>query len=131
MVVDSSAILAILLGEADADLYIDALCSGERLLMSAVNHLEAAIVIEARKGAVGGESLHSLMTHSGIEVLPLDAGQAEIALAAWRTYGKGRHPAALNLGDCAAYALAKTLNQPLLYKGDDFSKTDIVAWKAG
>jgi ribonuclease VapC len=129
MVVDSSAILAILFGEPEGDRYLDALCSGERLFMSALNRLEIAIVVEARKGAAGAESLRKLMAHAEIEVLPLDASQAEIALYAWRTYGKGRHPASLNLGDCAAYALAKTLNQCLLYKGDDFARTDVIPWE--
>ncbi len=95
--------------------------------MSAVNRLEASIVIEARKGAAGAKAFSRLMSVAGIEVMPFDAGQAEIALDAWRRYGRGRHKASLNLGDCAAYALAKTLNEVLLFKGDDFPHTDIAA----
>jgi ribonuclease VapC len=93
--------------------------------MSAVSRLETAIVVEARKGETGAKSLAELLAVSEIEVVPFDSGQAEIALDAWRRYGKGRHQAGLNLGDCASYALAAVLNRPLLFKGDDFTKTDI------
>jgi len=127
MVVDSSAIAAILLGEPDSEFYIDALATSERTFMSAVNRLESGMVMESRKGSAGASALASLMANAEIEVLPFDAGQAEVALAAWRQYGKGRHPAGLNLGDCAAYALAITLDQRLLFKGDDFSRTDVAA----
>lgn len=129
MVVDSSAIAAILFGEPDSEFYIDALASGERQFMSAVNRMEAGMVMESRKGSAGASALAALVANAEIEVLPFDAGQAEVALAAWRRYGKGRHPAGLNLGDCAAYALAITLDQRLLYKGDDFSKTDVASVK--
>ncbi len=128
MVVDSSAVLAFLLGEPDGDLYLEALASPERKLMSSLNHLEAAIVMEARKGPKGAAALSSLLVNAAIEILPFDASQSEIALAAWRSFGKGNHPAALNLGDCAAYALAATLNESLLCKGQDFPKTDIVLY---
>ncbi len=124
MVVDSSAIAAVLFDESDNDPYIEALASRERKFMSAVNRLEAGIVVESRKGETGASALASLMANAEIEVLPFDASQAEVALSAWRRYGKGKHPAGLNLGDCAAYALAITLDQRLLFKGDDFTKTD-------
>ncbi len=127
MVVDSSAIAAILFGEPDAEFYIDALATSERTFMSAINRLESGMVMESRKGSAGASALASLMANAEIEVLPFDAGQAEVALAAWRQYGKGRHPAGLNLGDCAAYALAITLDQRLLFKGDDFSRTDVAS----
>lgn len=125
MVVDSSAIAAVLFGEPGSDRYIDAIASGERLFMSAVNRLEIGIVAEARKGEAGAAGLAALLSTAEVEVLPFDASQAEVALAAYRRYGKSRHPASLNLGDCAAYTLAMTMNQRLLYKGDDFSKTDV------
>jgi ribonuclease VapC len=125
MVVDSSAVFAVLLGEEDSDRYIEALASSERKFMSAVNRLEASIVAEARKGQSGAKGFTRLMTAAEIEVLPFDAGQAEIALDAWRRFGRGRHKASLNLGDCAAYALAKTLNESLLFKGEDFKHTDL------
>ncbi|MFA6508133.1 MAG: type II toxin-antitoxin system VapC family toxin [Treponemataceae bacterium] len=125
MVVDSSAISAVLFEETDAEKFIYALAAPERKFMSAMNRLETAIVVEARKGEAGAKALAECMVLSEIEVIPFDSGQAEIALAAWRRFGKGRHPAALNLGDCAAYALASVMNEPLLFKGDDFSKTDV------
>jgi ribonuclease VapC len=125
MVIDSSAILAILFGEPEAPRFLRDLASTERKLMSAVGHLESVIVAEARKGAVGAKSYASLVAQAGIEVVAFDASQAEVALDAWRRYGKGRHPAALNLGDCAAYALAAVANEELLFKGEDFANTDI------
>jgi len=127
MVVDSSALLAILFGEPEADAFIEALAAPDRKFMSAVNKLEAMIVAEARKGAAGAAALVRLLAAAEIEIIPFDSGQAEIAMAAWRRYGRGRHPAGLNLGDCAAYALASTLNEALLYKGGDFSRTDLAA----
>jgi len=125
MVVDSSALLAILFGEPEADAFIEALAAPDRKFMSAVNKLEAMIVVEARKGAEGAVALVGLLAAAEIEIIPFDSGQAEIAMAAWRRYGRGRHQAGLNLGDCAAYALASTLNDALLFKGGDFSQTDI------
>ena len=127
MVVDSSALLAILFGEPEVDAFIEALAAPDRKFMSAVNKLEAMIVVEARKGAADAAALIKLIATAEIEIIPFDSGQAEIAMAAWRQYGRGRHQAGLNLGDCAAYALASTLNKPLLFKGEDFSKTDIAA----
>ena len=125
MVVDSSAILCVLLGEADAPRFLSAFASSERKLMSAVGLLESAIVIEARKAEAGAKAYANFLAQAGIEAVAFDASQAEVALDAWRRYGKGRHPAALNLGDCAAYALAAVSNEALLFKGGDFSKTDV------
>ena len=125
MVVDSSAIIAVLFGESDAPQFLRALASTERKLMSAIGHLESAIVVEVRKGETGAKAYANFLAQAGIEVVAFDASQAEVALDAWRRYGKGRHPAALNLGDCAAYALAAVGNEALLFKGEDFSKTDI------
>ena len=124
MVIDSSAILAVLFGEPKAEEFIAALASPERKFISSVNKLETMIVVESRKGELGTKALGKLLAAADIETLPFDASQAEIAMAAWRRYGKGRHPASLNLGDCAAYALAATLNDSILCKGDDFHKTD-------
>ena len=124
MVIDSSAILAVLFGEPKAEEFIVALASPERKFISSVNKLETMIVVESRKGESGTKALGKLLAAADIETLSFDASQAEIAMAAWRRYGKGRHPASLNLGDCAAYALAATLNDSILCKGDDFHKTD-------
>lgn len=127
MVVDSSAVLAILLGEPDADRYADTLSRPERRFMSAVSRLEAAIVAEVRKGAIGARAFSRLMAVCDMEVIAFDSGLSEIALDAWRRFGKGRHTAGLNLGDCVSYALAKLLDEPLLFKGEDFRSTDVAA----
>ncbi|MCK6443120.1 type II toxin-antitoxin system VapC family toxin [Elstera cyanobacteriorum] len=125
MVIDTSAIIAILLGEPEAPELARAIEDGSPRLLSAANLLETSMVIEARKGDAAGRELDLLLYRAGIDVVPVDQEQAEIARVAWRRYGKGRHPANLNFGDCFAYALAKTTGLPLLFKGDDFSQTDI------
>jgi ribonuclease VapC len=125
MVVDTSAIIAILLQEPEAERFGRALAHSQPCLMSAATLLEASMVIETRKGSEGGRDLDLLIYRSQIEVVAVDQEQAEVARAAWRRFGKGRHPAGLNLGDCFAYALAKVRGSPLLFKGDDFTKTDI------
>ncbi|MCY4129267.1 MAG: type II toxin-antitoxin system VapC family toxin [Gammaproteobacteria bacterium] len=125
MVVDSSALLSILLNEDDRERYAQALDSDEDRFMSTATFVEASIVIEKRRGSEGLFALDQLITRSSIELIPVDVGQAYRARSAYRLYGKGRHPAALNLGDCFAYALASTLKEPLLFKGNDFSRTDL------
>ena len=125
MVIDTSALLAVLLQEPDAARVADAIEAGSPRLLSAATLLEASIVIESRKGEAGGRELDLLVYRGGIEIVPVDQGQAETARAAWRRFGKGRHPAALNYGDCFAYALAKSRRLPLLFRGDDFSRTDV------
>ncbi len=125
MVIDSSAVVSILFGEAEAASMIDALALPERKLMSSVTRLESAIVVEARKGEAGARDLAMLMAEASIEVVAFDASQAEVALDAWRRYGKGQHPAGLNFGDCAAYALAAVAHEGLLFKGGDFARTDV------
>jgi ribonuclease VapC len=128
MVVDTSAVLAILLNETDAEQFELALETDTARLMSAASVLEAAIVMEARFGEAGGEELDSLLSIAQISIVPVTVEQITIARQAYRSYGKGRHPAALNFGDCFSYALAKTTGEPLLFKGNDFSQTDIVLW---
>ncbi|WP_158044759.1 type II toxin-antitoxin system VapC family toxin [Skermanella pratensis] len=125
MVIDTSAILAVLLGEPEAARISEEIGLGTPRLLSAANLLEASMVIETRKGEAAGRELDLFLYRARIEIVPVDQEQAEIARIAWRKYGKGRHPAGLNYGDCFAYALAKTRNAPLLFKGNDFSKTDI------
>ena len=125
MVIDTSALLAVLLQEPDAARVAHAIETGSPRLLSAANLLEASIVIESRKGDAGGRELDLLIYRGGIEVVPVDQDQAEIARAAWRRFGKGRHPAALNYGDCFAYALARSRRSPLLVRGSDFAQTDI------
>lgn|SRR6185437_74285 len=127
MVIDSSALIAVLLDEPLAPAIATAMAAASSRLLSAANLLEASIVIEGRWGAVGGRELDLLIYRTDIEVVDVDSGQVEIARAAWRQFGKGRHPAQLNYGDCFAYALAKSCRLPLLYVGTDFGLTDIEA----
>ena len=126
MVVDTSAILAILLGEDDAERYARAIAEAGRNLVSSVSLLEAGIVVEARKGESGGRDLDLLVARAGMECVAFTPEQAELAREAWRRFGKGRHPAALNMGDCCAYALSKYAGESLLFKGEDFRLTDVV-----
>jgi ribonuclease VapC len=125
MVIDTSALAAVLFGEKEAARYMAALEAVPRCFMSSFSWFETAVVVAARKGEAGIRKLHELSSEIGIEYIPFDKGQAEIAFDAWLRYGKGRHPAGLNIGDCAGYALARTTNKPLIYKGRDFQKTDI------
>jgi ribonuclease VapC len=125
MVIDTSALLAILLGEADADQMVDAIERDQRRLLSAVQLLEAAVVIEAKKGAAGGRELDLLLHRAQVQIVNFTAELAERAREAWRRWGKGRHPAGLNFCDCCAYALAQQIGEPLLFKGKDFRRTDV------
>jgi ribonuclease VapC len=125
MVVDTSAVIAILFSEPETESLVRALADDPKKMISAFNALESAIVIEAKKGETGGRELDLLLHRARIEIISLNGDQVELALTAWRKYGKGNHPAGLNIGDCCAYALAKYSGEPLLFKGKDFSQTDI------
>lgn len=126
VVLDTSAVAAVILGEPDAEAFAAIMLrhAGE-LSMSAATWVELGIVIEARQGQPAFDDLTALLTRLTVTIEPLDADQATAAGAAWRRFGKGRHPAGLNLGDCFSYALARTLGAPLLFKGRDFAQTDI------
>lgn len=125
MVVDTSALLAVLFQEAEADRIARAIASDPRRLASAFTVLETAIVVEARKGEPGGRELDLLLHRIGLESVPLTASHVEVARDAWRRFGRGKHPANLNIGDCCAYALARVSGEAMLFKGDDFGKTDV------
>jgi ribonuclease VapC len=125
MVLDTSALLVLLLDEPEADAHRAVLEDDETRLVSAATLLETSIVIEARKGEAGGRELDLLIHKAGIDVVPVDAEQVAEARRAYRRFGRGRHAAGLNLGDVFAYALARTSGEPLLFKGEDFSKTDV------
>jgi len=125
MVIDTSALIAILLNEAETEAFAKAIAADPKRLISAFNLIEAAIVIEAKKGAAGGIELDLLLHRARIETVAISAEQVELARTAWRVYGKGNHPAGLNIGDCCAYALAKYSGEPLLFKDGDFALTDI------
>jgi ribonuclease VapC len=127
MVVDTSALLALAFLEPDAERFLEALQGDDVRLISAASALEAAIVADQRSGAGTSDDLDRLVAILGLEVEPVDVAQIRIAREAYRRYGKGNHPAGLNFGDCFAYALAKATGQPLLFKGDDFAQTDLVA----
>lgn len=125
MIVDSSAVLAILFGEPDARRHAAAIMGAHPCRMSVANVLEASIVVERRAGEAAGHDLDALLERAGIELVPVTVEHLDAARRAWRRFGKGNHPAALNFGDCFAYALARTTGEPLLFKGGDFSQTDI------
>ncbi len=125
MVIDTSALIAILLGEPEAEKFAKLITGDTKRLLSAFSFLETSIVIEAKKGEAGGRELDLLIHRAGINIISMDPEQSELARYAWRNFGKGRHPAGLNIGDCCSYALSKYSGEPLLFKGDDFSKTDL------
>jgi len=127
LVADTSVFVAILLNEPDADTYRNTLLSVEKVLISAATAVELHIVVTAKLGADGILNLDRLLSQPLFEIVPVDHQQMTAANLAFERYGKGRHPAKLNYGDLFSYALAKSKDLPLLFKGEDFSKTDIVA----
>lgn len=126
MVLDASALLAILLDEPERRSFTTAIEAAPRRIISAASLLECALVVEARRGEPAGRELDLLIHRGGVAVVAVDADQVDVARSAWRRYGKGRHPAGLNFGDCFAYALASVTGEPLLFRGDDFAQTDLV-----
>jgi ribonuclease VapC len=127
MVVDSSILVAILYNEPDARRFATMLIDAERVSISAANLLEAAIVVDQQAGPAAGRQLDMLLDRADIIVIPVTEQHVRIARQAYLEYGKGNHRAGLNFGDCFAYALAKAIGEPLLFKGNDFSHTDIEA----
>jgi ribonuclease VapC len=127
MVIDTSALLAILLGEPEAPDLVRAIARDGIRLMSAGSVLEAGIIAQARKGEAGGHALDLMIVKLAIDVVAMTPQHADLARRAFRLFGKGQARAGLNYGDCIAYALAKESGEPLLFKGDDFAQTDIVA----
>ena len=125
MIVDTSALVAVILGEPDAEGYLRTMSGAESLAVSAATLTEALIVVEARQGRDAASDLAALLAELEAEIVSLDEAQAELAVAAWRRFGKGRHPAALNFGDAFSYALAAARGEALLFKGDDFAATDV------
>jgi len=125
IVLDSSVVVAILRDEPERRLFIDAIIDHGGPCISAPTYVEVAMVMELRLSDRGGRQIDALIADVGIDTIAFDQAQARIAREAYRRFGKGRHRAALNLGDCFAYALAKSLGAPLLFKGEDFALTDI------
>jgi ribonuclease VapC len=126
MVIDSSAVLAILQNEQERHAFNVAIAAADQRSLSAASLVELSIVIGARYGPDGQADLYWFLNTAEIEIISVDRGQAELARLAFAQFGKGRHRAALNFGDCFSYALAKWLGQPLLFKGDDFCHTDLL-----
>ena len=129
MILDTSALFAILGDEPERRSFNEAIEAAENRRMSVATYVETSIVLEARHGAEGSRELDLFLERAAIELVPVDIEQARLARRAWNRFGKGRHPAALNFGDCFSYALAAALGEPLLFKGDDFAQTDIVPAK--
>jgi ribonuclease VapC len=123
--VDSSALIAILLNEPEQDRFLDILFESRERKISAFSVLEAGAVILSRKGQTGRLIFDSLCEELLLEIAPLTPEQSRLARLAWERFGKGRHPAGLNLGDCCSYALARSMEAPLLCKGGDFVRTDL------
>jgi ribonuclease VapC len=124
MVIDTSALAAIFFHEPERDVFRNATVAASSRLISAATVLEAGMVIEGRRGGGAGREFDLFIVRAQIKIVPIDAELADLARSAWRKYGKGRHPAGLNFGDCFSYALAKATGEPLLAKGTDFTKTD-------
>lgn len=127
MVIDTSVLAAIAFNEPEATAFRERIADDPVRLISAATVLEAAMVIETRLGEAAGADLDLWLYKAEVEIVPVTAEHADRARRAWRRYGKGRHPASLNYGDCFSYALAALSREPLLYKGNDFSQTDIEA----
>jgi ribonuclease VapC len=125
MVIDTSAILAILQRESERRPFLEAIEQADSVRMSVASLVESSIVIESRYGPEGLHDLDRFLARSGIEMIPVDSEQGQLARSAFSRFGKGRHRAGLNYGDCFSYAAAIALGEPLLCKGDDFIHTDV------
>ncbi len=129
MVIDTSAFAAIFFAEPERQEFLDAITAAGSRLISAASVLETGIVLESRLGETAGREFDLFVVRANLQIVPADAEQADFARSAWRKYGKGRHRAALNFGDCFSYALAKVSGEPLLAKGTDFNLTDIAVYR--
>ncbi|WP_347344296.1 type II toxin-antitoxin system VapC family toxin [Microbacterium sp.] len=128
VVVDTSALAAVVFGETDARAYASVLAAhAGDVSVSAATVVEARIVVRSRQGSEAARDLDVLLTRISAQIVAVDEEQADLAVAAWQRFGKGRHEAGLNFGDCFAYALSRHLGVPLLYKGDDFARTDVAS----
>lgn len=125
MILDSSAILAVLFDEPEAEIFEEIIAGAEKVSLSCVSLLETGILMESRKGENGARELDYWLLKVDAEIIPFDREQADLARMAFKRFGKGRHPAGLNFGNCAVYALSKCSGEPLLFKGNDFARTDV------
>ena len=129
MVIDTSALIAIFLAEPERQRFLEEILAAESRLVSAATVLETGIVLEARRGEAAGREFDLFVIRANLQIVPVDAEQADLARSAWRRFGKGQHPAALNFGDCFSFALAKSSGEPLLAKGTAFGLTDVEVYK--
>ena len=128
MIIDASAVIAILRDEPDVHSYAKAIAGAKSRRVSAVNYVEAAVVIDASRDPIASRRLDDLFRTARVVIEPVTEAQAHVAREAYRDFGKGSgHPASLNFGDCFAYALAKVTGEPLLFKGEDFTHTDLTS----
>ncbi len=127
MILDSSALLAILQNEPERRIFNEAIEAAETCVLSVASWIEVSIIVETRFGAEGLQTFDRFIDRAGIELAAVDFEQAKVAREAYHRFGKGRHPAALNFGDCFSYALARVRGAPLLFKGRDFAQTDIAS----
>lgn len=127
IVIDTSALMALLLQESDAEALLDAAARAAVVHLSTASRLELGLVAESERHVIEATEVEQLLLALRVEVMPFDQHQLHWALEGWRRYGKGRHRAGLNLGDCFSYGLARALNTPLLFKGSDFAATDVAA----
>jgi ribonuclease VapC len=127
MIIDTSAIIAILFDEDDARIYAEAIAKADSCRISAATFVEIAIVVEAQTKNSGSRQLDAFFRRAGIAIEPVTEEQAHIARQAFIDFGKGRHPAGLNYGDCFSYALSRVTREPLLFKGKNLAKTDLIA----
>ncbi len=125
MVVDTSAIVAILFNEPERERFCHKISADNTRLISAATLMETALGVEARKGELGRSLLDLFIHETGMVIVPFDAAQVDFARLAWRIYGKWKHAASLNFGNCFSYALSKAAGEPLLFKGNDFPRTEI------
>ena len=126
MVIDTSALLAILQREPERREFIEAVESADVVRLSVASFVETSIVIESRHGAEGLRDLDRFISRANIELMPVDQDQGQLARLAFSRFGKGRHRAGLNYGDCFSYAAAMSIGEPLLFKGNDFVHTDVI-----
>jgi ribonuclease VapC len=127
LALDTSAVAAVVFGEPRAEEMLDVMARyAGALYLGAATRVELGIVVEARQGPAATADLRLVLDSLHVNIVPFDEAQAEIAVAAWRRFGKGRHPAGLNLGDCYSYAVSRSEGVPLLFVGDDFSQTDVL-----
>lgn len=127
MVLDTSALVAVLFDEPERHDFVRRIAAAPRRLISSATLVEASVVVESRRGEVAGRELDLFLHRAMVQTVAVDEEQAQMARAAWRRYGKGDHPAGLNFGDLFAYALARASGEELLFKGDDFARTDVAA----